>query len=291
MTSRASRTKPDSRAHAVRSWTTLGRLLLIGEDLVRPVRRSVGSAIGFGSSGRQAEADPRLHPFAPGQAPRRTLGDDRAVRDDRDTVREVLRLVHVVGREEHRLAHRREVPDDLPGVAAGPGVEARGGLVQEQELGVAGHGDRDVQASLLPAGELVHADVALLDQPDDLDDLVGRSTSRVVAGVHLDRLAHREERIDPRGLQDDADPAPQLGRTLRRVVPQDRHVPRRAVPIALEDLDGGRLAGAVRPEEGEDLAGVDGQVDPGDGLDVAVRLAEVRDDDRWIAHVGQATRS
>src|SRR4029450_12787699 len=112
----------------------LGRLLRMGGDLVRPVRRSVGSTIGFGSSGWQAEADPRLHPFAPGQAPRWTLGDDRAVRDDGDALPEVLPLVHVVGREELRLADRREVPDDLPGVSASPGVEAGGRLVQEQEL-------------------------------------------------------------------------------------------------------------------------------------------------------------
>src|SRR4029453_6809262 len=128
-------------------------------------------------------------------------------------------------------------------------------------------------------------------QADDLDDLVGRATPRVVARVHLDRLAHREERIDPRGLEDDADPTLQLGLTLRRVVPQYRHVPRRAIPIPLEDLDRGGLAGAVRPEQGEDLTGLDGQVDPGNGLDISVRLAELRDDDRWIAHGGQATRS
>jgi hypothetical protein len=43
---------------------------------------------------------------------------------------------------------------------------------------------------------------------------------------------------------------------------------------ALEDLDGGRLARAVRPEEGEDLTARDVQVDSRDGLDVAVALAQ-----------------
>ena len=41
-------------------------------------------------------------------------------------------------------------------------------------------------------------------------------------------------------------------------------------PVALERLDRGRLAGAVRPEEGEHLAGLGGERQPVDGDQVAV---------------------
>jgi hypothetical protein len=51
--------------------------------------------------------------------------------------------------------------------------------------------------------------------------------------------------------------------------------------VALEDLDGGGLAGPVRPEEPEDLLGAYLEVDAVDPLHVAVRLAQSMDlDDR-----------
>ena len=46
--------------------------------------------------------------------------------------------------------------------------------------------------------------------------------------------------------------------------------------VALEDLDGRRLAGAVRAEQAEHLAGLDREVDPAQCLVVAVALAEAR---------------
>ena len=47
--------------------------------------------------------------------------------------------------------------------------------------------------------------------------------------------------------------------------------------IALEDLDDGRLARAIRPEQGEDLALLDGEIDTAHGFHVAVALREVLD--------------
>ena len=60
---------------------------------------------------------------------------------------------------------------------------------------------------------------------------------------------------------------------------QDPHVARGSAPIALEDLDGRRLAGAVRAQEGEDLAALDLEVEPCDRLDLAVALAQPFDRD------------
>src|SRR5262249_35197304 len=57
-------------------------------------------------------------------------------------------------------------------------------------------------------------------------------------------------------------------------------------PVALENLDRRRLAGAVRAEQAEDLADGDGEVDAADGLVAVVRLAEPADldgDQRWTA--------
>ena len=61
-----------------------------------------------------------------------SLFHDPAQGDDRDAVSEVLRLLHVVGCEENRLAQRLELFEHLPGAPAGCGVKACRGLVQEQ---------------------------------------------------------------------------------------------------------------------------------------------------------------
>jgi hypothetical protein len=63
---------------------------------------------------------------------------------------QVLRLVHVVRAQQDRLAERGEVLDDLPRLVPGRGVEPRRGLVEEQQVRVAGQGDGDVQPPLLP---------------------------------------------------------------------------------------------------------------------------------------------
>jgi hypothetical protein len=90
-------------------------------------------------------------------------------------------------------------------------------------------------------------------------------------------------------LQNDPNPlAPGAPSTLR-ILAQDRHLAAAALAIALEDLDRRRLAGAVGAEEREHLACVDVQVDPPDGLDVPVGLAEALDLDHRC-HAVEATR-
>src|SRR6476646_9890904 len=56
----------------------------------------------------------------------------------------------------------------------------------------------------------------------------------------------------------------------------------RALAIALEDLDRRRLAGTVRPEEGDDLAARDVEVDPPDCLVARVGLPQAAYADRRV---------
>src|SRR5262249_36619576 len=71
-------------------------------------------------------------------------------------------------------------------------------------------------------------------------------------------------------------------RRLCRVNPQHPHVSCVPWPVALEDLDSGRLAGSVRPQKAEDFAAVDVEVDATHGVLLAVRLAETADADHWL---------
>ena len=57
--------------------------------------------------------------------------------------------------------------------------------------------------------------------------------------------------------------------------PSTRDLAGAARAVALEDLDGGRLAGAVRAEQPEDLAALDLEDEPAHGLDRPIGLVQV----------------
>jgi hypothetical protein len=90
-----------------------------------------------------------------------------------------------VGGEEDGLAERLQALDHVPGVAAGGRVEAGGGLVEEDQVGVADDPDGDVGAAFLAAGEAADTGVALVAEADQLDRLLDRPRRRVEAGDGL----------------------------------------------------------------------------------------------------------
>jgi len=75
----------------------------------------------------------------------------------------------------------------------------------------------------------------------------------------------------------------------RRVETEHAHVPGGGGSVALQDLDGGGLARAVRPEQGEHLAGSDVEIDALQHDAIPVLLAQVADLDRppRYAHVAK----
>ena len=171
-----------------------------------------------------------------------------------------------MGGEHDGLAEVAQGADRLPRGAPGDGIEAGGGLVEEDELRVADQREREVQAADLPARERPRARVGLLAQADEVDDLVRLARARVEGAEVGDRLADAERAVHPRGLQDDPDPRAQRDRPLARVLPEDGDVPRRARPVALEDLHRRGLARAVGAEQPEDLPPRHGEVDARDRL-------------------------
>src|SRR5204863_9787692 len=144
--------------------------------------------------------------------------------------------------------------DHLPGLAAGGGIEPGSRLVEEQQLGVADQGDGDIEAALLAAGELARPIVGLLLEPGELDRLSDGARTPVVAGVELEGLADRQQGLHPALLEDDPDPLAPVAPGRAGVLAEHGRLAAAAVAVALEDLDGGRLPGSVRAEEGEYLA-------------------------------------
>src|SRR4051812_32131596 len=222
------------------------------------------------------------HPVARGaraQRGRRALGHDPPLLDDRHAVAQRLRLVEVVRGEQDRLAQVLQRADDLPRVAPRRGIEARRRLVEEDQLRVADEGQGEVEPAPLAAGEGAHVGVRLLLQAGDRDDLLDVARVRVEVGEVLQRLARRDVAVHAGRLQDDADPLAQLPRVLLWIVAEHGDDPGRAGAVALEDLDRGRLAGAVGAEQAEDLADGDLEVEAPHGLVLAVGLAQVADED------------
>src|SRR5205814_9906505 len=83
-----------------------------------------------------------------------------------------------------------------------------------------------------------------------------------------------------RGLQDDADLLAPVAAGARGVDAEHLDLAAVATAVALKDLDSGRLPGAVRAEQAEDLAALHFEIDPAHRLDRAVGLAQGADGDR-----------
>src|SRR6185312_16935415 len=217
---------------------------------------------------------------ADAQVARRADREHAAVLDDRDAVGELLGLVEVVRREQDRLAEVAQRADRLPGGPPRLRVEAGSRLVEEDQLGIADQREREVQPPQLTARELAAAHVGRLAEARERDHLLDVARGGIEARPMGEGLAGGDVAVDAAGLQDDADLPPQLDRAFGGVVAEHGDLALAARAVALEDLDTGRLACAVRPQQSEDLAALDRDVDAAERLEVAVALAQPADLDR-----------
>ena len=213
----------------------------------------------------------------------RALRDDGPVVDDRDALRHAIRFVHVVRREEHRhLLRLVQIPDLRPELVPALGVEAEGRLVEEDDLRRVQEAARDLEPPSHAAGELLHQRVAAIPELEEPQqplaalepDLAGHVVEQ---RVHLHVLPRGQVAVEARILEDDAELRPGGVRVRRRIQPVEPHRAARRPEQRRHHLDRGGLPGAVRTEEGEDLAAADFERHALDRLDVAEGLAEIGD--------------
>ena len=96
---------------------------------------------------------------------------DPARVEEADAVRDVPGEAHLVGRDEHRHAARRELADHVEDLGDELRVECAGDLVKQQEVGLHRERPDDRHPLLLAAREAVRVVVALGGEPEPVEQL------------------------------------------------------------------------------------------------------------------------
>ena len=144
-----------------------------------------------------------------------------------------------------------------PQVPAQLDVDAGGRLVEHQHRRRVHHRLRHQQPPPHAARQTAGVGVGLAGEADRRENLVGASLSlrhAVEAGLQLQQLARREERVEVELLRHDADRPARRAHFRVDVVAPDARLARGAHDQPGEDVDQRRLAGAVRSQQAEERA-------------------------------------
>ncbi len=132
-------------------------------------------------------------------------GDDAAAMQNGDAVAKGVGLLDVMGGKEHGAALGAELADGVVKLAPDLGVEAGGGLVQEEQRRVIDKGERKGKALALAAGEGLEARVGFFGQREAIEEPAAGDGARIERGKEVERLARRDGVLKGGRLQDGAD--------------------------------------------------------------------------------------
>src|SRR4030081_849433 len=225
--------------------------------------------------------------------------DDLSFVDDADAVC-LFRLFQIVRREEDRgPARPPDLAEVLPESAARRDVEARGRLVEEENLGVMQEAPHDLELPAHTAGERLYRLVDLSRDPQKPRQLldfraiatrhepVGRRVRKdaVEDGVKAHVFFRGEVLIEARPLKDDPDLAPNGTRLADDVAAVDRRAAARRGEGCREDPGPWSLPCSGRSEQDEELSGLHLEGDAVDSvcLGLLVALHEVFDTDHALS--------
>jgi hypothetical protein len=160
-----------------------------------------------------------------------------------------------VARDEHGPALGPERPDQLADLHDPGGVQAVGGLVQDQHGGILEQGGCDPQPLLHPERVRPREIARSLGEPHAGERAVDvHGTGAVQQGQDLEVAPAREPGIQGRLLDDRADASDHRGQPTRQVGTEQAHPAGRGAHQAEHAPDGGGLPGPVGTEEPEDTA-------------------------------------
>ena len=167
-------------------------------------------------------------------------------------------------------------------------VQARGRLVQDEELGCGHEGGREVDGAPLPAREPGQPGVGLVGQADGVKHLV--NADHPARRRQLDRadplqlVLHPPLGVVGPVLLHQSDVRPELGARPARIGAEYSHPAAGRRQRAQQVLHQGRLAHTVGAEQADDLSGLDRQVEPAQHRSVPVGELEALRGDDWRHH-------
>src|SRR4249919_123333 len=259
------------------------RVAIVGQRQ-RQVREAIGNAFE-----RHLQLDRQLLAAQLAHQPALVFDQDQlALADHADAVGHLLRLFDVMRGEDDRGALFAQAPHHLPHVVAQLDVHAGGGLIEEQDVRLVRERLGDQHAALHAAGERHDLRILLVPQRKLAQHALqvrGIGCLSEQAATEVERGPHGLEGIGGQLLRHQADAAARGAVFGNDVVPIHVHRARACVDDAADDADQRGLAGAVRPEQREDLAAMDVEVDVLEGLEAAgVGLADVADGNDVVGH-------
>ena len=205
--------------------------------------------------------------------------DDLPAVDDDEPVGETLGLAELVGRDEDADALLAQARHDVADDDAAGGVDARRRLVEEGHSRPAYQRERERQALALATGEPLCRGTGDVFEADQAEQFTRVAWVVVVGGEEPERSSGAHHRVGAATLEHHADERRDGRPVASGIVAEDADVAGVGDAVALQRLDRGRLAGAVRAEQAEDLARLGAERDAVDGDRPAVADDELFDFD------------
>ena len=183
--------------------------------------------------------------------------DDLPLADHADALGHQLGLLDVMRGQDDGHARIAQEADHLPHVLPQLDIDAGRRLVEKQHLRLVRQGLGDQHAALHPSRQ--RHDLAVFPVPqrqvrEHLLDLSGIGRLAEQAAAEADRRPDALERIARQLLRHQADHRARGAVVLEDVMAAHRHGARGRRHDAADDVDERCLAGAVRPQQAEDLA-------------------------------------
>ena len=174
-----------------------------------------------------------------------------------------------MGVQEDRPALCRFFLQQVADLPPSDRIDAVRRLVEQEDVGLVHQRGGQAEPLRHPFGELLDPHVGPVGEAHALEEPRDPGTEvRSIDARHppedRQRLARRQVPGETVPLREIADPAPAL--RVADANPEERCLVGRGMRQAQEDLDRGRLAGAVWAQKPEDLTRLDPQVDAGQGF-------------------------
>ena len=186
-----------------------------------------------------------------------------------------------MGAEDHGVV-LCQMPNEIPDLHHLLGIQAHGGLVQNDNLGEAQDGLGQADPLAVALGQVPDqpgAHILQMGQGQDLRQLVRPLLLGDLLQLRAEAqvLLHRHIRIQRRDLGEIADAGTGGLRLLQNIVALHQDLSLRGRQIAGHDIHCGGFSGAVRPQEAEDLAVLHREAQMVHRIVVAITLHKVFD--------------